>query len=101
MVGEQYPSVNIIDNSFSEKDYLLYVGRINLVILTPQQRIFPVSSGFSKWKSAGEEIEILHEVKNLKTSGLKKISEHKYLTEKDGFYSLTFDQSFTFIGEAL
>ncbi|WP_207536372.1 thiamine pyrophosphokinase [Desertivirga arenae] len=101
LVGEQYPSVNIIDASFCEKDYILYIGRINLVVLTPHQRIFPVNSGFSKWKAEGEEITILHGVKNLKTSGLIKMTEQKYRTEKDGFYTLTFEQPFTFVGEAL
>ncbi|WP_207421666.1 thiamine pyrophosphokinase [Desertivirga brevis] len=100
LVGEQYPSVNIVDSTFCEKDYILYVGRINLVVLTPAQRIFPVSSGFSKWKAAGEEITILHNVDNLQTSGLIKLSDRKYKTEKDGFYTLKFDQPFTFIGEA-
>ncbi|RYZ82146.1 MAG: hypothetical protein EOP04_22620 [Proteobacteria bacterium] len=99
LVGEQYPSVNIIDRNFCAKDYALFVGRINLVVLTPTQKIFPVNSGFGKWKAAGEEIEILQDVKNLRTSGLTKGTPHKFRTEKDGFYTLTFDQAFTFIAE--
>jgi thiamine pyrophosphokinase len=101
LVGEQYPAVNIITESFCAKDYAMYVGRINLVALTPHQKIFPVSSGFSKWKAAGEQIEILLEVHNLKTSGLIKVSEHLFKTEKDGFFTLSFDQAFTFIAENL
>jgi len=101
LVGEQYPSVNIIDKGFCAKDYALYVGRINLVVLTPLQRIFPIHSGFSKWKAADEKIEILQEVRNLHVAGLRKIAEHTYITEKDGFYTITFDQAFTFIGETL
>ena len=101
LVGEQYPAVNIITNNFSAKDYALYVGRINLVALTPHKKIFPVTSGFSKWKAAGEEIEVLLEVQNLKTSGLIHTHDHIYKTEKDGFYTLKFDQAFTFIAEAI
>lgn len=101
LVGEQYPAVNIITDSFSPKDYALYVGRINLAVLTPSKRIFPVASGFSKWKAGNEEVEILLEVHNLKTSGLVHVSDHNYRTEKDGFYTLAFDQAFTFIAEAL
>ena len=101
LVGEQYPSVNVIDKNFCAKDYALFVGRINLVVLTPTQRIFPVNSGFGKWKAAGEEIEILQEVKNLKTCGLVSEHPHRFRTEKDGFYSLSFDQAFTFIAEGL
>lgn len=101
LVGEQFPAVNIITDSFCAKDYALYVGRINFVVLTPEHRIFPVSSGFSKWKTADETIDILLDVQSLKTSGLVELSEHHYRTEKDGFYSLTFDQAFTFIAEDL
>ena len=101
LVGEQYPTVNIITDTFSAKDYALYVGRINLVALTPNKRIFPVNSGFSKWKAKDEEIEILLEVKDLKTSGLVHQSDHIFKTEKDGFYTISFNQSFTFLAEKL
>lgn len=99
LTGERYPAVNIITDEFCAKDFALYVGRINLVILTPEKRIFPINSGFSKWKVANDHIEVLLEVKNLKTSGLAHLKDHTYKTEKDGFFSLSFDQPFTFIAE--
>jgi thiamine pyrophosphokinase len=101
LTGEQYPAVNIITNNFSAKDYGLYVDLIDIVILTPYQKIFPVKSGFSKWQVQGEEIEILLEANNLQVSGLRPITEHVFETEKEGFYTLSFDQSFTFIAESL
>ena len=101
LTGEQYPAVNVITDNFSAKDFALFVDRIDLVILTPYKKIFPVKSGFSKWQTAGEEIEILLEVNNLHVSGLNLITEHVFETEKEGFYSLTFDQPFTFIAETL
>ncbi|MBC8053559.1 MAG: thiamine pyrophosphokinase [Sphingobacteriaceae bacterium] len=101
LTGEQYPAVNIITNSFSAKDYALYVERIDIVILTPYKRIFPVKPGFSKWQIAGEEVEVLLEANNLKVAGLLPITDHVFETEKEGFYTLTFDQSFTFIAESL
>lgn len=101
LAGEQYHAVNIITTSFKLKDYALFADSITLVILTPQTRIFTAKPGFSKWKVAGEQIEILSEVKNLNTMGLHKISEHTYKTEKEGFYTLTFDQPFIFIAEEL
>lgn len=101
LTGEQYPAVNIITNDFTAKDYALFVERINIVVFTPHKKIFPVKPGFSKWQIADEEIEILLEANNLKVSGLIPVTEHIFKTEKEGFYSLSFDQSFTFIAETL
>lgn len=101
LVTGQYPAVNIITNEFALKDYALYIDDINLVIFICGHRIFPVRTGFSKWQSAGERIVLLHEVKNLRTSGLKHLSETMLETEKDGFYTLTFEQPFLFISETL
>jgi thiamine pyrophosphokinase len=101
LVGEQYPAVNIIANQFLLKDYVLFVDDLDIVIFIGDKKIFPVRSGFSKWQPAGEEIQLLHEVHNLHTSGLKKVEDHIMETEKDGFYSLIFDQPFIFISESI
>ena len=101
LVGEKFPAVNIVANEFSLKDYAIYEADINLVIFISNHKIFPVHSGFSKWQSAGEKVVLLHEVQNLKTSGLKHISETMLETEKDGFYTLLFDQPFLFISETI
>ena len=101
LVGEKFPAVNIIINEFALKDYALYEGDINLVIFISNHKIFPVHSGFSKWQAAGEKIVLLHEVQNLQTSGLKHLSDTVLETEKDGFYTLQFDQPFLFISETI
>ncbi|MFM6975861.1 MAG: thiamine pyrophosphokinase [Sphingobacteriaceae bacterium] len=101
LVAEGYPAVNIIDDHFALKDYVFFVDLINLVIFNPVKKIFPIKSGFSKWQSAGQKIELMHEVHHLHLEGLKKRHDHEYETEKDGFYSLTFDQPFIFIAEEL
>ncbi|MBC7913076.1 MAG: thiamine pyrophosphokinase [Pyrinomonadaceae bacterium] len=101
LTGEQYPAVNIITDKFTAKDYALYVERIDIVALTPDKKIFPVRTGFSKWQVAGEQLEILLEAKNLQTAGLIPITEHIFETAKEGFYTLTFEQSFTFVAESL
>ncbi|HCN83063.1 MAG TPA: thiamine pyrophosphokinase [Sphingobacteriaceae bacterium] len=101
LVGEQYPSVNIITSEFALKDYAMYVDRIDLVIYMGDKKIFPVRSGFSKWCAAGENVLLLQEVNNLHTSGLQLINHHTLQTEKDGFYTLTFDHSFIFIAETI
>lgn len=101
LVSEQFPAVNIITNEFALKDYAIYEADINLVIFISNHKIFPVHSGFSKWQSAGEKIVLLHEAQNLHTGGLKEISDTVLETEKDGFYTLQFDQPFLFISETI
>lgn len=101
LVAEQYPAVNIITNQFVLKDYVLFVDDLDIVVFIGNKKIFPVRSGFSKWQPAGEEIQLLHEVHNLHTSGLVNVEEPIMKTEKDGFYSLSFDQPFIFISESI
>lgn len=101
LLGEQYPAVNIIAKDFVLKDYALFVNDIDIVVFISDKKIFPVRSGFSKWQPAGEQVHLLHEVHNLKTCGLRVLSDHVLETEKDGFYTLTFDQPFMFIEETI
>jgi len=101
LVGEQFPAVNIVTNEFALKEYAVYQADINLVIFISNHKIFPVHSGFSKWQSAGEKIVLLHEVQNLQTAGLNRISDTVLETQKDGFYTLQFDQPFLFISETI
>ncbi len=101
LVSENYPAVNIIAGNFALKDYALFVDDIDIVVFVGNQKIFPVRSGFSKWQPAGESLQLLHEVNNLNTSGLIIEEEHVFQTEKDGFYSFTFDQPFIFIAEKI
>lgn len=101
LLGEQYSAVNVIASEFALKDYALFVEDIDIVVFIGNKKIFPVRSGFSKWQPAGEQIQILHEVHHLHTSGLRKLEDHRFETEKDGFYSLTFEQPFIFISESI
>ncbi len=101
LVGEQYQAVNIISPLFVLKDYALYAELINLVVFTSTKKIYGIKSGFSKWEVAGKEIELLHEASDLTTSGLEDVGAHKFKTQKDGFFSLCFNQPFLFISEEL
>ena len=101
LVAEKYPAVNIITNQFVLKDYVLFVDDLDIVVFIGKKKMFPVRSGFSKWQPAGEEIQLLHEVQNLRTSGLVKEEDRIMKTEKDGFYSLNFNQPFIFISESI
>ena len=99
LVGEQFPAVNIITNEFNIKDYALFISFLDLVIYIGNKKIFPVKPGFSKWKMKGERIELLHEAPGLQAANLKHISPAVFETEKDGFYTLIFEQPFIFIAE--
>ena len=101
LIGEQYHAVNIIAGSFCIKDYAFFTESLNLVVFTNGKKIFPVKSGFSKWQTGGQTVELLHEARHLHTSGLKYLNNAVYETEKDGFFSLSFEQPFIFVAEKL
>jgi len=103
LISEGYPAVNIISNHFLAKEYLYYVPSIDLVIFFKDLKIYPIKSGFSKWKSEGQELFVYHPetIPNLSTSGLEEIENGHYYTEKDGFFSFTFEPPYVFIAEKI
>jgi len=101
LTGNGYPSVNIVTNVVDVADYQHYVNLINLVIYSGEEKIYPVTSGFSKWKPAGEVVKILSEVADLQQDGLKHIGANTYQTIADGMFNLRFNQPFIFLAESL
>lgn len=102
LIDEEYPSVNVIAKTFNSDSYITFLNDIDLVVFTSDQKIFPVKSGFSKWKAQSEIITILsHNITLDSTEGLVFIGNNQYQTIKDGFYRLTFSNDFIFIGEEL
>jgi thiamine pyrophosphokinase len=80
---------------------LFFTDKINLVIFYANQKIYAINSGFSKWKPAGEMLEVLTHSNELHVSGLEPLGNHNFRTTHDGFFSLQFEQPFLFIAEAL
>jgi len=101
LTDEKYPAVNIIAGKRSMADFLPYADQITLVIFSNHQKIYPVNSGFSKWKTAGEIIETIETPADLEQSGLDQINQHQFKTLKDGFFTLQFAQPFLFIAEEI
>jgi len=99
LVTHNYPAINVVTDDLQLKDYLFFTDKINLVIFYNNQKIYPVNSGFSKWKPAGEMIEILTHPNELHCSGLEPIGHHRFKTTHDGFFSLQFDQPHLFVAE--
>jgi thiamine pyrophosphokinase len=96
-----YPAVNIISDELNLKDYAIFTKKINLVIFNNNKKIYPVISGFNKWKPAGEIIEVLSLAGKINFTGLEKIKDQLYKTTNDGFFSLRFNEPFLFIAEEL
>ena len=101
LTGYEYPAVNIVTDDLNLKYFEPYVAQINLVIFNEGKKIYPVKPGFSKWKPAGEIIELLTPAKALRTDGLENAGHNHYKTINDGLFGLHFDEPFLFIAEEL
>ena len=99
LVTQGYPAVNIVTDELELSVYETYATQINLVIFYNRQKIYAISSGFRKWKPAGEVISILTHGVNISTEGLTEIAPQTYETAVDGFFSLVFDVGSIFIAE--
>jgi thiamine pyrophosphokinase len=98
LISNNYPAVNVVTDEFLLDDYVAFADKINLVIYCGNQKIYPVISGFSKWKPADEVIELMSTVP-VKTTGLENIAPSQYKTTADGFFNLQFAAPFIFIAE--
>jgi len=99
LLNNNYPAVNVVTDEFLLNDYAAFTERINVVIYCANQKIYPVTSGFSKWKPAGELIELMSISVPVKSTGLENIAPNQYKTTADGFFSLQFEAPFIFIAE--
>ena len=101
LIGNQYPAVNIITSSFKQETFSRYQSEIDMVIFCQYKKIYPVVSGFNKWKPAGENIELFSETNNLEAEGLEPVEKYIYKTIANGFIKLSFLNKFIFISEYL
>jgi thiamine pyrophosphokinase len=101
LISEKYPAVNIIAGKRSMADFLVFADQITLVVFSNNRKIYPVSSGFSKWKAAGEMIYIDKIPADLAQSGLEQINPNQFKTKADSFFTLNFAQPFLFIAEEI
>jgi thiamine pyrophosphokinase len=96
-----YPAVNVVTDDLVLGDYLPYASQINIVIFNNQKKIYPVTSGFAKWKPTGDVIEVMSNVSDITFTGLEPIGEGQYQTTRDGFFTLQFNEPFIFIAEGI
>ena len=101
LTANNYPAVNVVTDDFNLDDYLPFAEQINLVIFYNNQKIYPITSGFSKWKPAGETIQLISSPTNLQFTGLDRESGTLFKTFHDGFFTLQFDDPFIVVAEPL
>ncbi|RKR81514.1 thiamine pyrophosphokinase [Mucilaginibacter gracilis] len=101
LTANNYPAVNIITDELLLSDYLPFAGGINIVIFNQNKKIYPVLNGFTKWKPAGDVIEIMSEADGLTFTGLALTGNNLYKTTHDGFFTLRFNTPSVFIAESI
>jgi len=101
LIANNYTAVNVVTDELVITDYLSFVDKINLVIFHNHQKIYAITSGFSKWKPAGEIINLLTNAENLQVAGLEHINETTYKTSADGIFRIQFNGLYTLIAEPI
>lgn len=101
LITAQYPAVNVITDNDDVDRYFEYIKYIDLVIYTPTEKVYPISSGFNKWKPAGEQITLKNTPIDFSYKGLEQLSADKYQTISDGFITLSFSNPAIFIAEEI
>jgi len=104
LIAHNYKAVNIITTQLNIDCYRAYLEEINIVLFSKGVRYYFVTTGFTKWKPAGERIQIEKvDVKEMiANKGLIKISENEYEVEKDGLFVLEFSHTkYILIGEKI
>ena len=99
LLTSAYTAVNIVTDDLQLNELAAYADKINVVVFCGNQKIYPIASGFSKWKLAGERIMMLTAAEGLHTTGLTVTETGRYITTADGFFTLAFSAPFVFIAE--
>ncbi|WP_394676839.1 thiamine diphosphokinase [uncultured Sphingobacterium sp.] len=104
LIAHQYTAVNIVSDQLDLCYYRPYLEQINIVLFSKGIRYYFVTTGFTKWKPAGERIRIegLDADEKNTHEGLIKIGDNEYEMEKDGLFALKFSHvKYILIGEKI
>jgi thiamine pyrophosphokinase len=104
LIANHYKAVNILTDQLDLAYYQPYLEHINVVLITKGVRSCFVTTGFTKWKAAGERIRIegLGTDEKSTYEGLIKINDNEYEMEKDGLFVLKFSHvKYILIGEKI
>jgi hypothetical protein len=97
---EKYPAVNVITDKFDLEKYAGFSDKINLVVFTAKAKFYTIKTGFSVWKPAGTEFNILGN-SYLEVTNLCQTEEGIFEVVNDGFVEFTFSGQPVFISEKL
>ncbi|TCD12841.1 thiamine pyrophosphokinase [Pedobacter frigidisoli] len=97
---EKYPAVNVITNKFDLERFAGFSDKINLVVFTSKAKYYTIKSGFSVWKPAGSEFNIMGN-SYLEVTNLMQDDDEIYRVVNDGFVEFTFAGQPIFIAEPL
>lgn len=100
LIMEKYPAANIITNAFDLEKFAGFEQDINLVVFTDKAKYYPIKSGFSVWKPAESEFNILGNA-YLEVSNLLQHEDGIFRVVKDGFVEFSFSGQPIFISEPI
>lgn len=101
LLTNEYKAVNIVTPILPLAELQPYANKINMVVFCGHKKIYPITSGFSKWKPAGEKLYIRSAGEGLRVQGLAKADDDTYVTTGDGFINIQFSKPFLFIAEEI
>ncbi|WP_257658673.1 thiamine diphosphokinase [Parapedobacter lycopersici] len=102
LIARGHRAVNVLSETSSVLELMYrYADRIDIVLLGNEQRIVVAKPGLNKWKPAGETIWLYGESNGVVTEGLIRRGANEYVTQQDGFFSVTFSGSYGLVGERL
>ncbi|MGE8429058.1 MAG: thiamine diphosphokinase [Sphingobacterium sp.] len=104
LIAHHYKAVNILTDELDIAYYQPYLEHINIVLISKGVRYCFVTTGFTKWKPAGEKIRIegLGADEKSTYEGLIKANDNEYEMEKDGLFALKFSHvKYILIGEKI
>lgn len=93
-----YQAAYLVSSHTPPKALLAYLPRVMVTLFTQGVRYYPVRSGFSKWKPAGE-ILFFSDAEAVRHTGLTPIGENQFRTTRDGLFRLDFSLPYLIIGE--
>lgn len=100
-IANAYPALNILGQK-SELPFLspYLISALDLVLITPAQKIIPLKKQYQKWLPAGTAIEfILEPGAEFDSQGLTPISQHQFITSHNGIIKVECKKGSIFIAE--
>jgi hypothetical protein len=90
----------VITDKFDLEKFAGFSDKINMVVFTDRAKYYTIKSGFSVWKPAGSEFNILGN-SYLEVTNLMQNEDGIFNVVNDGFIEFTFSGAPIFISEPI